>query len=42
MDLAGDTATGPTLIYGGRDAQTRTGIQVFPWHALPDVPFETR
>ena len=35
--LAGDIAADPTLIYGGIDMQTRSGIRVFPWHFIPEI-----
>ncbi|MBT3604219.1 MAG: hypothetical protein HOE48_24630 [Candidatus Latescibacteria bacterium] len=32
MDLVGDIAIDPTLIYGGQESQMRLGIQVHAWH----------
>ena len=31
LELAGNTATDPMLIYGGDTAMTRSGVKVFPW-----------
>lgn len=32
MDLVGDIAIDPTLIYGGQESQKRSNIQVHAWH----------
>ena len=31
LDVAGDAAAEPTLLYAGEQAQTRSGVQWIPW-----------
>jgi len=31
LDVAGDTAAEPALLYAGEQAQTRSGVQWIPW-----------
>jgi predicted AAA+ superfamily ATPase len=37
MDLAGDRAISPALVYGGIDKHVRRGINIFGWNAVSQV-----
>ena len=37
QNLAGDSAQTPYLVYGGNQAQKRSGINVLPWPAIDEL-----
>jgi hypothetical protein len=37
MDLAGDQAISPALVYGGIDKHIRRGINIYGWNAVSQV-----
>ena len=41
MDLAGDQAVSPALVYGGIDKHIRRGINIYGWSVVSQV-LETR
>lgn len=40
LDLAGSTAGKPTLVYGGQERQSRSGVDVLPWQEIGSLADE--